>query len=134
MKKNDSKRILFADWISWRAYTEKAVVGFAKGFVLILYAIIAGVATLLYKSFVAIARVVMKYPVYTLTLLCLAMFVLLVLNYVRFSVVVKTAEAQRDSISYEIMKIEQAMGGDTIIIGSKTLRGHGANGTEYGEY
>ena len=34
----------------------------------------------------------------------------------------QTDGAQRDSIGYELYKIEQALGGDTIIIGGKTKK------------
>ena len=122
MKNNDSKRFLFADWNSWRVYKEKAVVGFAKGFISILYAIFVGIATLLYNAFMAFKAFVVKYPVHSLAALCVILSVVLMFNYIRFSVKAKTAEAQRDSIGYELYKIEQALGGDTIIIGGKTKK------------
>ena len=96
---------------------EKAVVGFANGFISILYAIFGGIATLLYNAFMAFKAFVVKYPVHSLATLCVILSVVLMFNYISFRVKVKTAEAQRDSIGYELYKIEQALGGDTIIIG-----------------
>lgn len=132
MEKNDSKRILFEDWNSWRAYTEKAVVGFVKGFISVLYAIFVGLATIIYKIFMLIKRFVVKYPIHSLAALCAIMFILMMFNYIRFSVKAKYAEQQRDSIGYELYKIEQALGGDTIIIGGKTRKQqpHGTISTE----
>lgn len=116
MENNGSKTFLFPTWDSWRVYTEKAVIGFAKCLISILYSIIIGLVTLLYNAFVAIKKIVFKYPVYSLGILCAILFVLLMVNYARFSAKVKTCEIQRDSIGYELYKIEQALGGDTIIV------------------
>ena len=119
MENNESKRILFADWCSWRAYMEKAVVDFAKGFVSILYAILVGIATIIYKVSVFIKRLVLKYPVYSLALLCTVIAFCWFMTFVRLTHKTRTYEAQRDSIGYEKMKIEQALDGDTIIIGKR---------------
>lgn len=116
MEKNDSKTLFFPTWDSWRAYIEKAVIGFAKGFISILYAIVIGLATLIYNACVALKKLVLKYPVCSLSILCVVLAFLLLFNYVRFSAKMKACEIERDSISYQLSKIEQAFSGDTIII------------------
>lgn len=119
MKINDFKTFLFPSWCDWYAYTKKAVKSFVYSLVSILYAIVSGLGMLIYNAYASLKKLVLKYPVYALGILCIVLAVLLLFNYVHFSAKVKNCEYQRDSISYQLLKIEQAFGGDTIIIGGR---------------
>lgn len=119
MGKIDFKHALFYGLGDWLSYAKKAVTRFAIGLLMIVYAVIMGVVTIFYNVFLIAKRFVLKYPVHVLSFLCVTLCVLLLFNFVSYSKRIKTYEYQRDSIGYELQKIEQALGGDTIIIGVK---------------
>lgn len=95
---------------------KKAVTSLAKGFVSFVCGITIGLVTLIFNAFMAIRKLVLKHPVCFLVILCAVLAFLLLFNYVRLSAKVKACEIQRDSIGYQLSKIEQAFFGDTIII------------------
>lgn len=119
MEKKDSKARFFPTWDNWLDCLKKSVLGFVKGFVWTFYTILVGIAMLFYNAFLFIKKVVLKFPIHALSVLCVTAFVLLIFNYVSLKTKIKTCEAQRDSIGYELYKIEKAFGGDTIIIGGR---------------
>ena len=116
------EKYLFLSFGSWQKYIKDAAIEFLTGIVRIVYAILMGIVSVLYILIKLIAKWIRNNPVYSLSALSIVLAVSLVLVYVNGSVKAKTYEMQRDSISYEMMKIQDAFGGDTIIVGKSIKR------------
>lgn len=116
------KKYLFLSFGSWQKYIKDAAIEFLTGIVRIIYAILMGIVSVLYILIKLIVKWIRNNPVYSLSALSIVLAVSLILVYVNGSVKAKTYEMQRDSISYEMMKIQDAFGGDTIIVGKSIKR------------
>ena len=116
------EKYLFLSFGSWQKYIKDAAIEFLTGIVRIIYAILMGIVSVLYILIKLIVKWIRNNPVYSLSALSIVLAVSLVLVYVNGSVKAKTYEMQRDSISYEMMKIQDAFGGDTIIVGKSIKR------------
>lgn len=120
------EKYLFLSWKSWHKYVVSAIIRFCKGLGGIVYAIIIGIVSVLYALLNLIVKWIRNNPIYSLGALCIVLAVSLDLVYVNGSIKAKTYEMQRDSISYEMMKIQDALGGDTIIV-SKSIKRENKN-------
>ena len=116
MDKNDSKRILFVGWHDWLSYTENAVYGLVIGLFSLMYAIFIGVVSVIYNVLLSIRRFVLKHKVFSLSLLCVVLSFCWFFTFVSMTNKIRICESQRDSVGYELIKLEQAFEGDTIII------------------
>ena len=116
MEINDFKRILFGGWHSWLSYTKNAFIWLLKAVFGILYAVVFGLVSLMYYGVVGFLRLCKRHPVPFLVALAIFLFLFWLVTYMNLSMRAKTYEHQRDSIGYEMMKIEQAFNGDTIIV------------------
>ena len=116
------EKYLFLSFGSWQKYIKDAAIEFLTGIVRIIYAILMGIVSVLYILIKLIVKWIRNNPVYSLSALSIVLAVSLILVYVNGSVKAKTYEMQRDSISYEMMKIQDAFGGDTIIVGKSIKR------------
>lgn len=119
MKENLFKRVLFSGWDSWLSYARNDVTRLFKAIFGLFYAIVFGLMSLVYHGIMGFVRLYRRYPVFFLTLLAIVLFMLWLVTYMNLSMRAKTFEHQRDSIGYEMMKIEQAFNGDTIIVCAK---------------
>ena len=121
MENSGSRRILFFDWNDWWSYTGKAVLGFVMCLISIVYAIVAGFVTLIYKTIMFVKRLIANHPICSLSLLCFMLAFGWFATFVGITKQLRTCELQRDSIAYEKLRIVEALQGDTIIIG-KTIK------------
>lgn len=119
MKENLFKRVLFGGWNSWLSYARNDVTRLFKAIFGLFYAVVFGLVSLVYHGIMGFVRLCKRYPVFFLTLLAIVLFMLWLVTYMNLSMRAKTFEHQRDSIGYEMMKIEQAFNGDTIIVCAK---------------
>lgn len=111
-----SNGFLFDGWHDWSSYIGNALVGVVKGISRVIYAIIMGIVTLLVYAYKQIKRFVMAYPVPVLSFLCVVLVFFAFFIFVNYKAKLKACQMERDSISYEKMKLEQAFVGDTIVI------------------
>jgi len=116
------EKFLFLSWGSWQKYIKEAAIEFLTGIARIVYAILMGIVSVLYILIKLIIKWIKNNPIYSLSALSIVLAVSLILVYVNGSVKAKTYEMQRDSIRYEMMKIQDAFGGDTIIVGKSIKR------------
>lgn len=116
------EKYLFLSFGSWQKYIKDAAIEFLTGIARIVYAILMGIVSVLYILIKLIVKWIRNNPVYSLSALSIVLAVSLVLVYVNGSVKAKTYEMQRDSISYEMLKIQEAFVGDTIIVGRSIKR------------
>ena len=120
---NGYSGFLFDGWHDWSSYIVNALVGVVKCISRVLYAIIIGIVTLLVYAYKQIKRFVMAYTVPVLSFLCVVLLLCVLFLFANYSSKLKTCQMERDSVSYEKMKLEQAFVGDTIVIrGYRTHR------------
>lgn len=117
------KKYLFESWKAWKDYFVQALCNVAKGLARMAYSVIMGLVSLLCASFLSFARAVRKYPVPSLIILCIVLLIAWLCTYVNLKSIAKTYEYQRDSIGYEMLRIRDTLGSDTIIIDKKIRHG-----------
>ena len=120
------KDYLFKSWGTWKASASSSIRSFVRSYVKIMYCIVFGIISVLYAGCKGAISLIKDFPSHFLGLLCVILSVACLFTYVNMAHRVKFYEIQRDSISYEIYKIEQALKGDTIVVGYKIKRGDGA--------
>lgn len=111
-------KITFKDSI--REYYEvfiKYAMDFMFGLAGIFLSLMMMIVYVIVSIFKKVASLIKENPVTTLAITSVTLFILLIGTYTNMKHKVKNAELERDSISYELSKIEQAFKGDTIIIG-----------------
>ena len=107
------EKYLFLSLGSWQKYIKDAAIEFLTGIARIVYAILMGIVSVLYILIKLIVKWIRNNPVYSLSALSIVLAVSLVLVYVNGSVKAK---------AYEMLKIQEAFVGDTIIVGRSIKR------------
>lgn len=110
----DSKHILFGTLGSWLTYTKNAVTWLLKGVFGVIYAVVMGFVSAMYKLMLFLAEKIRRWPLFSFMLLAVVMTIVMVVNFVNMSIRAKTYEYERDSISYELYIIKHTYGLDTI--------------------
>lgn len=129
MEKNGFSKSSFTDLNGWWAGLTKAVTGLINSLWRCFVILAMGLATLFLKAARMLYAFCIKYPLMAIALITLFWVLVWLFTLVDLSAKVKTYEFQRDSISYEMLRIEDAIKGDTIIIGatnSRTLKSYNA--------
>lgn len=129
MEKNGFSKSSFTDLNGWWAGLTKAVTGLVNSLWRCFVILAMGLAALFLKAARMLYAFCIKYPLMAIALITLFWVLVWLFTLVDLSAKVKTYEFQRDSISYEMLRIEDAIKGDTIIIGatnSRTLKSYNA--------
>lgn len=116
------KRLIFATWDDWRSYSEKAVRSVVMGVLRVIFALVMGLVSLGFAIYKRIAGFVKRHVVFSLLVLLFVVIVCWVFTFVKMSVNSKAYEVQRDSLSYELMKVQSALNGDTLVISTTRLK------------
>lgn len=103
-----SKRFLFDNLGGWSEYTKNAVRTLLNGVLGVLASIFVGIATMLYKLGVFLAKLIRMRPLLSVAVVATILTIFWVMVSVRLKVKSKTFEHQRDSLAYELMKYKQA--------------------------
>lgn len=114
----DSKRILFTGWNKWLSYTENAVITLLKGVFGVVYAIVVGIISALYKLSLFLIRKIREWPLFSFMLITIILCTISLVGFVNLTVKSKMYEYQRDSVKYELDCFKQTYGVDTIKINS----------------
>ena len=114
----DSKRILFTGWNSWLSYTENAVITLLKGVFGVVYAIVVGIVSALYKLLLFLIRKIREWPLFSFMLITIILCIISLVGFVNLTVKSRMYEYQRDSVKYELDCFKHTYGVDTIKINS----------------
>lgn len=117
-----SNKALFTDLKGWWAMLGKCLVGLANGLIRLCVIIFTGVVALNINVFKRLYNFCTAYPIIALVIVNAYWIIMYTYAFVNLSARAKTYEYQRDSIGYEMLRIEQAIKGDTIIIGAANER------------
>lgn len=117
-----SNKALFTDLKGWWAMFGKCLVGLWNGLIWLLVIIVTGIFALFANVGEFLYKYCIKYPIVALTIVNAFWVIFYAATFVDISSRAKTYEYQRDSIGYEMLRIEQAIKGDTIIIGAANER------------
>ena len=95
---------------------------FGWGFMRIVSCIILGVLSVIRWLWRLLVKAVSCYPVVAIIVAVVTCAVVFLVTYTSSRVKIKTAEYQRDSVSYELTKFTQAYEqGDSVFIGNDTI-------------
>ena len=103
-----SKRFLFDNLSGWLRYTKNAVRTLANGVLSVLASIFVGIATILYKLGVFLAKLIRMRPLLSVAVVATILTIFWLMVSISIKVKSKTYEHQRDSLAYELIKYEQA--------------------------
>lgn len=117
-----SNKALFTDLKGWWAMLGKCLVGLGNGLIWLCVIIATGIVALFTNVGEFLYKFCIKYPIVALTIVNAFWVIFYAATFVEISTRAKTYEYQRDSIGYEMLRIEQAIKGDTIIIGAANER------------
>ena len=112
----DSKRILFDTWNSWLSYAKKSVTWLLKAIFWVLYAIIIGIASIIYKLCVFLIGVIREWPLFSFVTITIVLSISMIVNYVSLTVKAKTYEHQRDSMGYELSVLKENYVPDSTLV------------------
>ncbi len=101
---------IFKTKTDWCDYVKRAFTHLCKGIYMILRAILIGILSVIVAVGNAIKNFVFRNPLFTLAVVCVLFPMILLVTYAKMTVKVKNAEAQRDSIGYELIKFKEKTG------------------------
>lgn len=110
------KRFIFQNWKDWRDFCEKSFVTLAKGLARVVITIVFGIISLLIAAYKVVAKFVRNNAVLSLSVLCFVVIIGWLASYIGMQAEIKTAEYKRDSLSYQMQRVQDALEGDTIIV------------------
>ena len=103
-----SKRFLFDDLNGWLRYARNAVRTLLNGVLSVLASIFVGIATILYKLGVFLARLIRMRPLLSVAVVATILTAFWLMVSISIKVKSKTYEHERDSLAYELSKYTQA--------------------------